>query len=69
MRDTAFKRVLKGLPDGTPLKMDAPYGSFTLHNNTAVPAVFPTGGIGITPVRSMVLEATNKASPRRIVVF
>lgn len=69
MRDTAFKRVLRHLPDGTQLKMDAPYGSFTLHNNTAIPAVFLTGGIGITPVRSMVLQATHIASPRRIAVF
>ncbi|HSH47403.1 MAG TPA: hypothetical protein VK991_02290, partial [Halomonas sp.] len=26
MRDTAFKRVLKNLPIGTELKLDAPYG-------------------------------------------
>ncbi len=69
MRDTAFKRVLRHLPDGTQLKLDAPYGSFTLHNNPAIPAVFLTGGIGITPVRSMVLEATDKASSRRIALF
>src|SRR5579859_5123634 len=30
MRDTAFKRVLKNLPLGTELKLDAPYGSFVL---------------------------------------
>ena len=30
MRDTAFKRVMKRLPYGTQLKLDAPYGSFTL---------------------------------------
>jgi len=48
MRDTAFKRVLKTLPLGTELKLDAPYGSFTLHNNKEIPAVFLTGGIGIT---------------------
>jgi ferredoxin-NADP reductase len=69
MRDTAFKRVMKHLPDGTPLKLDAPYGSFTLHKNAAVPAVFLTGGIGITVVRSILLEATHEAAPRRIVLF
>jgi ferredoxin-NADP reductase len=31
LRDIAFKRVLRELPDGTSLKLDAPYGSFTLH--------------------------------------
>lgn len=69
LRDTAFKRVLKQLPDGTQLSMDAPYGSFTLHNNTAIPAVFLTGGIGITVVRSIVLEAIHKATPRQITLF
>lgn len=69
MRDTAFKRVLKVMPYGTPLKLDAPYGSFTLHTNTAIPAVFLTGGIGITPVRSMLLEATKATLSRRIVLF
>lgn len=69
LRDTAFKQVLKELPDGTELSMDAPYGSFTLHNNTAIPAVFLTGGIGITVVRSIVLEAIHKAVPRRIALF
>ena len=59
MRDMAFKRVMKELPDGTQLKLDAPYGSFTLHKNAAIPAVFLTGGIGITAVRSILLEATH----------
>jgi ferredoxin-NADP reductase len=69
MRDTAFKRVLKHLPDGTQLKLDAPYGSFTLHKSAAIPAVFLTGGIGITVVRSILLEAIHAAVPRRIVVL
>ena len=46
MRDTAFKRVLKNMPIGTEITLDAPHGSFTLHNNDSVPAVFLTGGIG-----------------------
>ena len=69
LRDTAFKRVMTELPYGTQLKMDAPYGSFTLHNNAAIPAVFLTGGIGITVVRSILLEAIHKAVPRRLVLF
>ncbi|MDF1929995.1 FAD-dependent oxidoreductase [Legionella pneumophila] len=69
MRDTAFKRVLKTLPIGTELKLDAPYGSFTLHNNKAIPAVFLTGGIGITPVRSIVTQATEDKLPHQIYLF
>src|SRR4026207_563541 len=33
MRDTAFKRVVKTMNIGTEVSLDAPYGSFTLHNN------------------------------------
>jgi ferredoxin-NADP reductase len=69
MRDTAFKRVMKRLPDGAQLKLDAPYGSFTLHHNPAIPAVFLTGGIGSTVVRSILLEATHQALPHRIWFF
>ena len=50
MRDTAFKRSLKKMPLGTAVKTDAAIGSFTLHKNSAKPAVFLAGGIGITPV-------------------
>src|SRR6266702_1815006 len=57
LRDTAFKRVMRELPDGTPVKLGAPYGSFTLHHKATTPAVFLTGGIGITVVRSILLDA------------
>jgi ferredoxin-NADP reductase len=69
MRDTAFKRVLKTMELGTELTLDAPYGSFTLHNNTSIPAVFLTGGIGVTPVRSIVLQAAHDKLPHKIFLF
>jgi ferredoxin-NADP reductase len=69
MRDTAFKRVLKTMPVGTELKMAGPYGSFTLHQNAARPAVFLAGGIGITPFRSIILETQRNRSDRRLFLF
>ncbi|HET7061344.1 MAG TPA: FAD-dependent oxidoreductase [Nitrosospira sp.] len=69
MRDTAFKRVLKVIPLGTELKMEGPGGSFTLHNNAAIPAVFLSGGIGVTPVRSIVLQTIHDQVAREIFVF
>ncbi len=69
MRDTAFKRVLKDLPIGTEIKLDAPYGSFTLHKTETTPAVFLTGGIGITPVRSIIAQATKDKLPHKITLF
>jgi ferredoxin-NADP reductase len=69
MRDTAFKRVLKTMEVGTEITLDAPYGSFTLHNNAKLPAVFLTGGIGVTPVRSIVLQAAHDNLPHKIFLF
>ena len=69
MRDTAFKRVLRTMEIGTEITLDAPYGSFTLHNNAKIPAVFLTGGIGVTPVRSIVLQAAHDNLPHKIFLF
>lgn len=69
MRDTAFKRVLKNMEPGAELAFEGPFGSFTLHNNAAIPAVFLTGGIGVTPVRSIILQAIHDKVPHRIFVF
>ena len=69
MRDTAFKRVLKKMEPGAELKFDAPYGSFTLHGDADIPAVFLSGGIGVTPIRSIVLQASRDRLPHRIVLF
>ena len=69
MRDTAFKRVLRTMKPGTELLLDAPYGSFTLHNNARIPAVFLTGGIGVTPVRSIVRQAAHDKLPHKIYLF
>lgn len=69
MRDTAFKRVLKAMPPGTVVKIDGPFGSLTLQADAVRPAAFLAGGIGITPFRSMVVEATRKKLPHRLFLF
>jgi len=69
MRDTAFKRVLRTMEIGSELSLDAPYGSFTLHDDARVPAVFLSGGIGVTPIRSIVLQATHDKLPHKIFLF
>ncbi len=69
MRDTAFKRVLKDLPIGSEVKLDAPYGDFTLHKTQSTPAVFIIGGIGVTPVRSMIAQATHDKTGHKITLL
>jgi ferredoxin-NADP reductase len=68
-RDTAFKRNIHALPLGSPVLFQGPFGNFTLHGNTARPAVFLAGGIGITPFYSIVREASGTHSQHRIFLF
>src|SRR6185437_13009303 len=69
MRDSAFKRVLKDLPIGTEVTLDAPYGDYTLHKTTSTPAVFIIGGIGVTPVRSMISQAMHDKTGHKITLL
>ena len=68
MRDTAFKRVLNSLVLGAEVSIAGPFGSFTLRQDSQ-PAVFLAGGIGITPFRSMLLQAFHDRIIRRFVLF
>ncbi|MEP7361106.1 MAG: FAD-dependent oxidoreductase [Chloroflexota bacterium] len=56
LRDTAFKRVLQTMPLGTVVKIEGPFGDLRLHHAQR-PAVVLTGGIGITPFRSILVQA------------
>jgi ferredoxin-NADP reductase len=69
LRDTAFKRSLSKAPLGTDVKIDGPMGSFTLHKNSARPAVFLAGGIGITPFISIVRQADHDRLPQKLYLF
>ncbi len=54
---------------GTEVSLDAPHGSLTLHSDARIPTVFLSGGIGVTPVRSIVLQATHEKLPHKIILF
>jgi len=69
MRDTAFKRILKNLPVGSEIKIDGPDGSFYLPKDISKPAVFLIGGIGITPVFSIIKNAAYKKLSHRLFLF
>lgn len=69
MRDTAFKRSLKIVPLGTELTLESPWGELILHHDARIPAVFLTGGIGVTPVRSIILQATHDHLPHKLTLF
>jgi len=66
---SAFKRSLVECAPGTDADVDGPYGSFTLHKHTSKPAVFFAGGIGITPFRSIIKDATERGLPHALTLF
>jgi len=69
MRDSAFKRVLKTLLLETEVKIEGPFGNLRLHNDAARPAVVVSGGIGITPFRSILMQAAKEKRSHRIFFF
>ncbi len=56
-----YKTVLDSLPVGTEVEMEGPFGSFTLREG-ARRLAFITGGIGITPVRSILRSLADTGS-------
>ena len=69
LRNTAFKRVLKTMPLETEVRIEGPFGDLRLHNDVKRTAVFLAGGIGITPFRSILLDAAHRKLPQHIVLF
>ena len=69
MRDTAFKRALAAALPEAEVKIEGPFGDFSLHHDATRPAVMLAGGIGITPFRSMILDATHRKLKHRIILF
>lgn len=69
LRDTLFKRVLMNMPLETTVKIEGPFGQLTLPENAARPLVFLAGGIGITPFRSMLVDAAAQSPPHRFTLF
>ncbi|TFJ94208.1 FAD-dependent oxidoreductase [Lentibacillus salicampi] len=69
LRDSAFKRELEKLPEGSEVEFDGPNGNFKLQKNESTPAVFIIGGIGITPIRSMIAKATKQQTSHDITLL
>jgi len=55
-----FKQTLQDLPVGTEVKLVGPMGRFVLNEEVTQPAAMLTGGIGITPLFSMLKHATHE---------
>jgi len=57
-RGSSFKKALFGLPEGAPIETSMPDGKFTV-SDFKKKYVFIAGGIGITPFRSILLDADH----------
>ena len=69
IRDSPYKKRLANLEKGTKVKLRGPEGQFVLHQNYTNTAVFLSGGIGVTPFRSMIKYATDMQLPVKIIMF
>jgi ferredoxin-NADP reductase/nitrite reductase/ring-hydroxylating ferredoxin subunit len=69
IRDSPYKQRLSTLEEGSKVKVRGPEGQFVLHEDYSKPAVFLSGGIGVTPFRSMLKYATDKQLPVKIIMF
>jgi ferredoxin-NADP reductase len=69
MRKTDFKTTLMAAALGTKFIVSRPRGVFTLHGDISRPAVFLAGGIGITPIRSIIQQAAQERLPHKLYLF
>jgi glycine betaine catabolism B len=69
IRDSPYKKRLSTLEIGTTVKVRGPEGQFILHEDYSKSAIFLSGGIGVTPFRSMIKYATDKQLPLKIIMY
>ncbi|HBP86170.1 MAG TPA: FAD-dependent oxidoreductase [Nitrospirales bacterium] len=69
LRDTAFKRMLVEIPLETTIDLEGPFGQFTIPSGDSRTIVFLAGGIGVTPFRSMLVEAARQKLPHRFILL
>lgn len=66
---SSFKKALLALEPGTELNFAEPMGDFVLPKQKDLPLVFVAGGIGVTPMRSMVKWLQDTGEKRDISLF
>ncbi|MDP9211759.1 MAG: FAD-dependent oxidoreductase [bacterium] len=60
--DSVVKRHLRGIPDGTPVRLQGPFGTFAVPND-GTPIALIAGGIGNAPFRSMLHDPRHANRP------
>ncbi|KAI5461811.1 flavodoxin reductases (ferredoxin-NADPH reductases) family 1 [Mariannaea sp. PMI_226] len=57
----------ESLPEGSEVDVSMPFGDFVLDVNATTPVVLLSGGVGLTPMMSMLQTITNQGKSRRVV--
>jgi nitric oxide dioxygenase len=57
----------EGVPEGSDLDVSMPYGDFTLDVNATTPVVLVSGGVGLTPMMSMLQTVVAQGKSRKVV--
>ena len=63
-----FSEILAGLRPGRQVHLDGPHGSFTTEGLRSSGFVFVAGGVGITPMLSMLRTMADRGDPRPVVL-
>lgn len=66
VHSSTFKQALAALQPGAVVTMSEPMGDFVLPQDTAIPLIFVAGGIGVTPIHSMIKWLHDKQQVRNI---
>jgi predicted ferric reductase len=64
-----FTSSVKNLTPGTRAYLDGPYGVFTIDDHFAPGYVFFAGGVGITPIISILRTLRDRHDPRPLLLF
>jgi ferredoxin-NADP reductase len=68
-RSSTFKQTLRALTPGAQLHLADPMGDFVLPKDKNIPLVFVAGGIGVTPMHSMIKYLDDTTEKRKITLL
>ena len=68
-RSSTFKQTLFGLANGSRVQLSEPMGDFVLPKDQRIPLLFVAGGIGVTPVRSIIKWLTDTHEQRDVQIL
>jgi len=69
IRDSPYKQRLSTLEKGDKVNVSGPEGEFVLPEDNSKSIIFLSGGIGVTPFRSMIKYVIEEELPVKIIMF